>query len=380
MFDPLDVPGYDVLAPLGAGRSWKALAAPDRARVVLRPVHGGDETLRRLRREAALWGSVASEHLVAVRDVFSVDPYVHVVVSDYAPGGGLDALLARRGELDDGEIVTLVLPLADALAAAHVRGLAHRRISVGNVVFGHDGRPMLTDATLSTGDDDGAAQDVAALVGVATACLGDRRRGPVYDALVGATSAADLAAAVRAAAPARVIALHDAGGLGGHSDVRSVRSRGHRPLVVVAAAIVFALVVGIAWGHKDDAVATSIPQPTPSPTAASPAPSASAVPPTSQPWLAVVQRLEDQRVRTFRMKLRRDRLRPLGLDIRLDSVKLLTASEDRAVVRVFDGWTSYEVVDGLGNVVSHRPARLHHATTLVLRRTPDGWRIQRVVH
>lgn len=375
MFDPLDVPGYDVLAPLGTGRSWKAIATCDRAHVVLRPVLGSDAVRRRLRQEAALWGSVTSAHVVAVRDVLSTEPDLYVVVSDYASGGGLDALLARRGGLTDGEIVTVVGPLAEALAAAHERGLAHGRVTAGNVVFTDDGRPMLTDAALSTCASGDAVEDVAALVRLARACLGDRRTGPVHEALAGAaTSASDLAATLRVAVAARPVALHETRGATADTTVSSVRTRRHRPLLVVGSLIALALVVGVVSGRKDDAGATNVPQHTAPPT---PMTTASSLPP--EPWRGIVQRLERDRVKDYRTTLRRDGLRPVGLDLRLDSVALVSAAGDRAVVRVVDGWTAYELLGRDGHVVGRRPAKLHRVSTLVLQRTTTGWRVQRVL-
>ena len=364
MFDPLNVPGYDVLAPLGGGRAWKAIAVTDRARVVLRPVHGGEQARRRLRRDAATWGSVASAHILAVRDVFSVEPDLHVVVSDYASGGGLDMLLSRRGDLDDGEIVTLVVPLAEALAAAHVRGLAHGRVSTGNVVFSDDGRPMLSDAALVGADADAAADDVAALVSLARSCLGNRRAGPVHDVLATSpTSAAELAAAIRAVAPARAIALHDVSAPIAHTPVQSPQARRRRPLAVTAAIAAIAVVIGVAWGHKDDAAATS--------------PAVATA--TSQPWAAIVRRLERDRLKAYRTRLRQSGLRPVGLNIRVESVQLVTAHRGGAMIRVIEGWTAYDVLGDHGHVVAHRPAGLHRLTTLVLRRTAARWRVQRVV-
>jgi hypothetical protein len=374
VFDPLNVPGYDVLAPLGGGRAWKAIAVTDRARVVLRPVHGGEQARRRLRRDAATWGSVASAHILAVRDVFSVEPDLHVVVSDYASGGGLDMLLSRRGDLDDGEIVTLVVPLAEALAAAHVRGLAHGRVSTGNVVFSDDGRPMLSDAALVGADADAAADDVAALVSLARSCLGNRRAGPVHDVLATSpTSAAELAAAIRAVAPARAIALHDVSAPIAHTPVQSPQARRRRPLAVTAAIAAIAVVIGVAWGHKDDAAATSIPQPA-MPEATMPAVATA----TSQPWAAIVRRLERDRLKAYRTRLRQSGLRPVGLNIRVESVQLVTAHRGGATVRVIDGWTAYDVLGDHGHVVARRPAGLHRLTTLVLRRTAARWRVQRV--
>lgn len=389
VFDPFEVPGYDVLAPLGrTGRTVKALASGDRSRVVLRRVHGGERTRQRLRQEAALWGSVDAAHVIPVRDVVIVEPDLTVVVSDHAPGGGLDALLARRDSLDDGEIVTLVVPLAEALATAHSRGLAHGRLSAGNVVFSEDGRPMLADVALSCSDDHEARADVDALVQLATSALGGRRAGPVYAALTTpVASAAALAATVRAAGPARAIALHKSSSVAESTPSVSPAPRRLRLSLVLAAVVGIALIVGIASGHRSHSNASRLSVPTSTPTPSlSIAPTADEMPTTvttdaestQQVWWRVVQRLERQRVRAYTAALAMDGRRPVGLQLRLQSVHLLWATGNRAAVRVSDGWTSYLVVDANDHVVGHRAARTQQAS-LLLRRSADGWRLERAV-
>jgi hypothetical protein len=67
------------------------------------------------------------------------------LVLDLLAGGSLAALLARRGRLRPGEVVTAIAPVAAALAHAHARGVVHGDLSPGNIVFTGAGRPVLTD-------------------------------------------------------------------------------------------------------------------------------------------------------------------------------------------------------------------------------------------
>lgn len=64
---------------------------------------------------------------------------------EYAPGGSLSALLAARGPLPTGEAVTLLVPLAAALAHLHAAGAVHGDMSPDNVLFRADGAPVLAD-------------------------------------------------------------------------------------------------------------------------------------------------------------------------------------------------------------------------------------------
>ena len=67
------------------------------------------------------------------------------LVLDLLAGGSLAALLARRGRLRPGEVVTAIAPVAAALAHAHANGVVHGDLSPGNIVFTAEGRPVLTD-------------------------------------------------------------------------------------------------------------------------------------------------------------------------------------------------------------------------------------------
>lgn len=99
-------------------------------------------------REARLLAAVTHPHLVSLREVISdhADP---VLVLDLLPGGSLAQLLARRGRLDPGEVVTVLAPIAAALAYAHEEGLVHGDITPGNILFTAAGRPVLTDLGLA---------------------------------------------------------------------------------------------------------------------------------------------------------------------------------------------------------------------------------------
>jgi hypothetical protein len=100
-------------------------------------------------REAALLGELDHPHLVRLHEVVhgprrGGQPRVALVL-DLLSGGSLAALLARRGRLRPGEVVTALAPVAAALAHAHERGVVHGDLSPGNVVFTAEGRPVLTD-------------------------------------------------------------------------------------------------------------------------------------------------------------------------------------------------------------------------------------------
>ncbi|MFV0463727.1 MAG: protein kinase domain-containing protein [Nostocoides sp.] len=73
-------------------------------------------------------------------------------------GGTFAAVVAARGQLSPGELVTALSPVASALGALHADGLVHADVSPGNVLFDGAGRPALSDLGIARllGDAHGA--------------------------------------------------------------------------------------------------------------------------------------------------------------------------------------------------------------------------------
>jgi hypothetical protein len=147
---PPVVPGYTLETRLGRGGSgevWRAVPRRGGPPVAVKVLVAGDP--ERQAREAALLGALDHPHLVRLLEVVHQPqrggaPRVALVLELLA-GGSLAALLARRGRLRPGEVVTAIAPVAAALAHAHGNGVVHGDLSPGNIVFTSEGRPVLTD-------------------------------------------------------------------------------------------------------------------------------------------------------------------------------------------------------------------------------------------
>lgn len=105
------------------------------------------------------------EHLAAVRAVVEVGDAGLAVLTQHVEGLRLDELAAARGPFSAGEAVTVLVPVAQALAALHRTGRAHGRLGPGAVTLSADGRavvhPPLEPAS-GTAEDD--VRDLARLV------------------------------------------------------------------------------------------------------------------------------------------------------------------------------------------------------------------------
>jgi hypothetical protein len=155
------VPGYEVLALLGAGGSgqvWRArgdgtrLQAPSHD-VALKVVPGGEEA----ERELAVLRELRHEHVVSLLDSVALPEGRIALALRLVEGGTLAQLVAARGHLRAGEVVTVVAPLASTVAQLHAKGIQHGDLAPGNVLFDDEGRPLLGD--LGTVRITGAARE-----------------------------------------------------------------------------------------------------------------------------------------------------------------------------------------------------------------------------
>jgi hypothetical protein len=428
------VAGFDVDRPLGRGWGGELWAARGRATgrpVVLRRLAVADDVAShdRVRRAAARLVDVDHPHLVGLRGVLSVEGAV-VLVHDQVSGVALDRLLAEHGPLAEAEVVTLAVPLAQALAAVHASGLVHGRVSTSSVLLSDDGRPMLADAGVAgllDGCDHVSApgDDVRDLALTCRAALGPAgQRGSLARVLSAATvedaarrpSAVELAAAVFATRPAAPIQpgrasdpqpLPDIG-----PDVRRIAAPGphshrqtsHGPtrpasrrwagLLVAIAAAVAAGVSGLAWAGVD---------------AHTPGSNVAAREHVSHGdaaarWRSVLVGLDARRASAFAAAspqrlahvyaadapaLGRDRaelaeLAAAGLHVerlrlRPRSVRVITTSARRVVLDVVDILEPYDVRTARGALVDARPGRGATSWRVTLVRSASEWQVYDVV-
>src|SRR5688572_289916 len=141
---------YAVLQRLGGGGMGEVYLAEDTRlgrRVALkRPSDAflsAPDARERLHREASAAGRLTHPNIAAVYDVLDVDNYPYIVM-EYVEGENLSAILAR-GPLSVERALDLGLQIADALVAAHSRGVIHRDLKPGNISVTADGIAKVLD-------------------------------------------------------------------------------------------------------------------------------------------------------------------------------------------------------------------------------------------
>jgi len=145
--------GYVVERDLGCGSMGTVHLArrtdwAGRLVAVKRVRHARAGLARTLRHEAEVLAALDHPHIVRILDLVPDGAGVAIAMQ-FAAGGSVPDLLARRGRLTPGEVVAVAAPVADALASAHRHGLLHCDVKPANILFTSDGEPLLSDFGLA---------------------------------------------------------------------------------------------------------------------------------------------------------------------------------------------------------------------------------------
>ncbi len=119
----------------------------------LDPILAQDEDLRtRFRREAVAAAAVAHPNIVATYDTGEDDGTAYIVM-ELVEGATLRQAIDLHGALPPARSADIAAQVADALAAAHARGLVHRDVKPSNVLVQLDGRVKVTDFGIAKAAD-----------------------------------------------------------------------------------------------------------------------------------------------------------------------------------------------------------------------------------
>jgi len=145
---------YEVTALLGKGGMGEVYRARDTKlkRDVALKVLPGDlssdpERLRRFQREAETVAGLSHPHIVTLYSV-EEDQGIRFLTMELVEGKGLDQLVTRDG-LPLTEVLDLGIAVAEALAAAHEKGIVHRDLKLANVMVSNDSRVKVLDFGLA---------------------------------------------------------------------------------------------------------------------------------------------------------------------------------------------------------------------------------------
>lgn len=139
--------GYRVVRKLGEGARagvFLGLADdPEGAPVALKAYRPG-VTVDSVLVEIEALHRAAGPHVQGLLDVAAAGDGMPVLVLERLSSGGLERELRSRAQFAAGEAITILAPLAEALARLHDAGVLHGAMTARAVLFAADGAPVLS--------------------------------------------------------------------------------------------------------------------------------------------------------------------------------------------------------------------------------------------
>ncbi|MFC3503564.1 protein kinase [Micromonospora krabiensis] len=132
----------------------------------------------RFRGEARTMATINHPGVVDVYD-FGNDQQIAFLVMEYVEGDALSATLSRVGRLTPARTMALVAQAADALHAAHEKGIVHRDVKPGNLLVRPNGTLVLTDFGIARSDLVGQLTAAGSVLGTASYISPEQAMGSV---------------------------------------------------------------------------------------------------------------------------------------------------------------------------------------------------------
>src|ERR687891_1568429 len=165
---------YDVGRTLGSGGMGEVYLARDRvlgrdvALKVLRTQYAGDsEFAERFKREAMSAASLSHPNIIQVYDRGKTEEGASYIAMEYVPGGTLKERISREGPLEAADAAGLGAQVAEALGAAHDKGMVHRDIKPQNVLLAARGGAKVADFGIARAGSSATISRTGAVMGTA---------------------------------------------------------------------------------------------------------------------------------------------------------------------------------------------------------------------
>ena len=132
----------------------------------------------RFRGEARTMATINHPGVVDVYD-FGSDQHIAFLVMEYVEGDALSATLGRVGRLTPARTMALLAQAADALHAAHEKGIVHRDVKPGNLLVRPNGTLVLTDFGIARSELVGQLTAAGSVLGTASYISPEQATGAV---------------------------------------------------------------------------------------------------------------------------------------------------------------------------------------------------------
>jgi len=182
---------FEVVTPLGAGGMGEVYRARDTRlgrdialKLLPTELAANPDRLARFEREARTVAGLAHPNIVTLHSI-EEHTGVKFLVLELVEGHDLSAVVSKG--LPVAQVLDIAIPLADALVAAHEKGVVHRDLKPANVMLSREGRVKVLDFGLAKDVDPSAEETMAIsavgqVLGTAPYMAPEQVRGAAVDA------------------------------------------------------------------------------------------------------------------------------------------------------------------------------------------------------
>jgi serine/threonine-protein kinase PpkA len=144
----ISIPGYKIehlIAEGGTSSVYLAIQESLQRHVAIKLLRKFDklEQLARFLNEGQIIASLNHRNVINIHDIGVTDGGRPYICMEYLEGGDLDARIPNK--VDPKDALRLVEAIGNCLDFVHRKGIIHRDIKPGNILFHKDGTPILTD-------------------------------------------------------------------------------------------------------------------------------------------------------------------------------------------------------------------------------------------
>ncbi|QIN77180.1 Stk1 family PASTA domain-containing Ser/Thr kinase [Rubrobacter marinus] len=165
---------YRISKPLGSGGMAEVYLAHDDVLdrdVALKVMSGryadDEEFVERFKREAQSAAALSHPNIVSIYDRGEDERGTYYIAMEYLPGGTLKDRILERGALPPRTAAAVALQIAEALQAAHAKGVVHRDIKPHNVLVTGSGDVKVGDFGIARAASSSTMTKTGSILGTA---------------------------------------------------------------------------------------------------------------------------------------------------------------------------------------------------------------------